>query len=69
MIVLKSTRVVYSNYIRQKMRFSSASLDEVLVGFGCVLLLLLHETVRKEYRGDNHLFPNVHEEIDESFPR
>jgi hypothetical protein len=61
MIVLKSTRVVYSNDACQKMRFSSESLGEVLVGFGCVLLLLLRETVQNEHRGDNHLFPNVYE--------
>jgi hypothetical protein len=39
------------------------------VGFGCVFLLLLRETVWKEHRADNPLFPNIHEKIDESLPR
>jgi len=65
MIVLKSTRVVCSNDACQKMRFHSAGLDEVLVGFGSVLLLLLRETVCNDYPH----FPDIHEEINESFPR
>jgi len=69
MTVLKSIRVAYSNDAFQKMRFRSTSLDEVFMGFGFVLLLLLRETVWNEHRGDNPLFPNIHEEIDESFPR
>jgi hypothetical protein len=50
-----------SNDAFQKMRFPSTSLDEVFVGFGCVFLLLLRETVWNEHRADNPLFPNIHE--------